>query len=74
MKISELSIRRPIYVIVLFLVIAILGFIGFKSLQAELMPKFTPPFECDGAYRAHLPLGGKSLTRKLEEPYPPFRA
>ena len=43
MKISELSIRKPIWVIVLFLVTGILGLLGFSSMKAELMPKFTPP-------------------------------
>ena len=69
MKISELSIRRPIYVIVLFLVIAILGFIGFKSLQAELMPKFTPPaLNVMVVYPGASPTEVEnSLTRKLED-------
>lgn len=43
MRISELSIRRPIYVAVLFMLITILGLLGFRSIQSELMPKFTPP-------------------------------
>lgn len=69
MKISELSIRRPIYVIVLFLVIAILGFIGFRSLQAELMPKFTPPtLNVMVVYPGASPTEVEnSLTRKLED-------
>ena len=43
MKISDLAIRKPVYVIVLFLVIGILGLLGFSSMKSELMPKFTPP-------------------------------
>ena len=68
MKISELSIRRPIYVLVLFLVIAILGFIGFRSLQAELMPKFTPPaLNVMVVYPGASPTEVEnSLTRNLE--------
>ena len=43
MKIVETSIKRPIYVTVLFILLAVLGYLSFKSLSAELMPKFTPP-------------------------------
>lgn len=69
MKISELSIKRPIYVIVLFLVIAILGFLGYSSLQAELMPKFTPPtMNVQVIYPGASPSEVESsLTLKLED-------
>jgi len=69
MKISDLSIRRPIYVVVLFLVVAILGFLGFKSMQAELMPKFTPPtLNVQVVYPGASPSEVEnSLTRKLED-------
>ena len=43
MKIVKLSIQRPIYVTVLFILLTVLGYLSFKSLSAELMPKFTPP-------------------------------
>ena len=69
MKISELSIKRPIYVIVLFLVIGILGFLGFSSLKAELMPKFTPPsLNVQVIYPGASPSEVESsLTVKLED-------
>lgn len=69
MKISDLSIRRPIYVTVLFLVIAILGLLAFRSLQAELMPKFTPPtLNVQVIYPGASPSEVESsLTRKLED-------
>ena len=69
MKISELSIRRPIYVIVLFLVIGILGFLGFSSMKAELMPKFTPPsINVQVIYPGASPSEVESsLTVKLED-------
>lgn len=69
MKISELSIRRPIYVIVLFLVIGILGFLSFSGLKAELMPKFTPPtINVQVIYPGASPSEVEnSLTRKLED-------
>lgn len=69
MNISELSIKRPIYAIVLFLVIAILGVLGYSSLQAELMPKFTPPsMNVQVVYPGASPSEVEnSLTRKLED-------
>lgn len=69
MKISDLSIKRPIYVTVLFLVIALLGLIGFRSLQSELMPKFTPPsLNVQVIYPGASPTEVEnSLSRKLED-------
>lgn len=69
MTLSELSIKRPITVIVLFLVIAILGVLGYSALQAELMPKFTPPsMNVQVVYPGASPTEVEnSLTRKLED-------
>lgn len=69
MKISEISIHRPVYVTVLFLVITILGLLGFRSLQSELMPKFTPPtLNVTAVYPGASPTEVESsLTRKLED-------
>ena len=69
MKISDLSIRRPIYVIVIFLVIGILGLLGFSSMKAELMPKFTPPsLNVQVIYPGASPTEVESsLTVKLED-------
>ncbi|MCF0173190.1 MAG: efflux RND transporter permease subunit, partial [Bacteroidales bacterium] len=69
MKVSDLSVKRPIYVIVLFLVIALLGLIGLTSLQSELMPKFTPPsLNVQVIYPGASPTEVEnSLTRKLED-------
>ncbi len=69
MKISDISMKRPIYVIVLFLVIAILGALGFSSMQSELMPKFTPPsMNVQVIYPGASPTEVEnSLTRKLED-------
>ncbi|MBN2262221.1 MAG: efflux RND transporter permease subunit [Prolixibacteraceae bacterium] len=69
MKISEISIKRPIYVIVLFAVLTILGYLGFRNLGAELMPKFTPPvINVQVVYPGASPLEVEnSLTRKLED-------
>ena len=68
MKISEISIKRPIYVIVFFAVLTLLGYLGFRNLSAELMPKFTPPvINVQVVYPGASPLEVEnSLTRKLE--------
>lgn len=69
MKIAEVAIKRPIYVIVFFTVLTILGYLGYKNLNAELMPKFTPPMiNVQMVYPGASPLEVEnSLTRKLEE-------
>jgi hydrophobe/amphiphile efflux-1 (HAE1) family protein len=43
MTITELSIKRPILVIVVFAFLAVLGVIGYQQLRYELLPKITPP-------------------------------
>lgn len=69
MKISEISIKRPIYVIVLFSVLSILGYLGYRSLSAELMPKFTPPvINVQIIYPGASPTEVEnSVTRKVED-------
>ena len=69
MKITDLAIKKPIYVIVLFLVVAILGYLGYSSMKAELMPKFTPPsLNVQVIYPGASPTEVESsLTVKLED-------
>lgn len=43
MNITEISIKRPSLIIVLFSVFILLGFIGYKNLSYELMPDFNQP-------------------------------
>ena len=43
MNITEISIKRPSLIIVLFSILALLGFIGYKNLSYELMPDFNQP-------------------------------
>ena len=43
MNITEISIKRPSLIIVIFSVFALLGFIGYKNLSYELMPDFNQP-------------------------------
>jgi len=56
-------------VIVLFIVITILGILGYSSMKAELMPKFTPPtMNVQVIYPGASPSEVEnSLTRKLED-------
>lgn len=43
MNITEISIKRPSLIIVLFSMFLLLGYIGFKNLSYELMPDFNQP-------------------------------
>jgi HAE1 family hydrophobic/amphiphilic exporter-1 len=43
MNITEISIKRPSLIIVLFSIFTLLGVIGFKNLSYELMPDFNQP-------------------------------
>jgi len=43
MNITEISIKRPSLIIVLFSVLILLGYIGYKNLSYELMPDFNQP-------------------------------
>jgi len=43
MNITEISIKRPSLIVVLFSVFTLLGIIGYKNLSYELMPDFNQP-------------------------------
>lgn len=43
MNLTQLSIRRPILIIVVFTVLGVLGVFGYQQLRYELLPKITPP-------------------------------
>jgi len=43
MNITEISIKRPSLIVVLFGVLILLGFIGFSNLKYELLPDFSQP-------------------------------
>jgi hydrophobic/amphiphilic exporter-1 (mainly G- bacteria), HAE1 family len=43
MTLTELSIKRPTLIVVLFTVLGILGLFSYRQLQYELLPKMTPP-------------------------------
>lgn len=43
MKITLISIKRPILIIVIFTVLGLLGYLSYTSLNYELLPKFSQP-------------------------------
>lgn len=43
MKITEISIKRPTIVVVVFTILVLLGFLSYKTLNYELLPKFSSP-------------------------------
>ena len=43
MKITEISIKRPTIVVVVFTILTLLGVMSYKSLNYELLPKFSNP-------------------------------
>lgn len=42
MKLSDISVRRPYLVIVVFIVLTLFGILSYFSLNYELLPKFSP--------------------------------
>ncbi|NTV47178.1 MAG: efflux RND transporter permease subunit, partial [Chlorobiales bacterium] len=44
MTLTELSIKRPTIVVVIFSVLTVLGLFSYNSLKYELLPDITPPF------------------------------
>lgn len=42
MKIADISVRRPVLVIVVFIVMILFGIMSYFSLNYELLPKFSP--------------------------------
>ena len=44
MTITELSIKRPTLVVVVFTVLGVLGIFSYMQLKYELLPKITPPY------------------------------
>lgn len=44
MTLTELSIKRPTIVVVIFSVLAVLGLFSYASLKYELLPDMTPPY------------------------------
>ncbi|MGC9342771.1 MAG: efflux RND transporter permease subunit, partial [Bacteroidales bacterium] len=43
MNLADLSIKRPTLIVVVFTILILLGILGYRSMNYELMPKFTSP-------------------------------
>lgn len=69
MGISEISIKRPTLVVVIFTILAFLGAISYKSLRYELLPNFNfPMFLTMITYPGASPTEVEnSITKKVEE-------
>ena len=44
MTLTELAIKRPSLIVVIFAALGVLGIFGYSQLKYELLPKITPPF------------------------------
>ncbi len=44
MTLTELSIKRPTIIVVIFTVLAVVGIFSYSQLKYELLPKITPPW------------------------------
>jgi len=44
MTITEISIKRPTLIVVIFTVLAVLGLFSYSNMNYELLPKITPPW------------------------------
>lgn len=69
MNITEISIKRPSLIIVLFSLFILLGYIGFRNLSYELMPDFNQPVVViTTAYPGAEPAEVEtSVSRKIED-------
>jgi HAE1 family hydrophobic/amphiphilic exporter-1 len=69
MNITELSIKRPTLIIVIFTVLIFLGLVSYNRLNYELLPKFTQPVLFVGtAYPGASPSEVEnSVTKKIED-------
>ena len=44
MTLTELSIKRPTLIVVIFSTLAVVGLFSYSQLKYELLPKITPPW------------------------------
>lgn len=69
MKITEVSIKRPTIVVVVFTILTLLGIMSYKSLNYELLPKFSSPIVTIATvYPGASPKEVEStITKKIED-------
>ncbi|MDH5384787.1 MAG: efflux RND transporter permease subunit, partial [Candidatus Aminicenantes bacterium] len=69
MKLSQFSVHHPIFTVMIFLIVIILGFISFTRLPIDLMPDITyPTLSVSTSYGNASPEEMEELiTRPIEE-------
>ena len=69
MNITELSIKRPTLIVVIFTVLTFLGIVSYFSLNYELLPKYSEPvLVIVATYPGASPSEVEnSVTKKIEE-------
>jgi len=69
MSITEIAIKRPSLIVVIFTVLGLGGFISYQSLNYELLPKFSPPvITISTTYPGAAPAEVEtSVTKKIED-------
>lgn len=69
MSITEVAIKRPLLIIVLFLVLILAGFLGYHELSYNLLPKFEAPvLSIQTVYRgASAEEVQTNVTKKIED-------
>lgn len=69
MKITEVSIKRPTIVVVIFTILTLLGIMSYQSLNYELLPKFeSPVVTIATVYPGASPKEVEStITKKIED-------
>ncbi|SHM51684.1 efflux RND transporter permease subunit [Chitinophaga sp. CF418] len=69
MKITEISIKRPTIVVVIFTILTLLGVMSYQSLNYELLPKFeSPVVTIATVYPGASPKEVEStITKKIED-------
>ena len=69
MSITEVAIKRPLLISVLFLVLILAGFLGYKELNYNLLPKFEAPvLSIQTVYRgASAEEVETNVTKKIED-------
>ena len=69
MSLTELAIKRPSLIVVIFTVLGLGGFLSYQALNYELLPKFSPPvITISTIYPGAAPSEVEnSVTKKIED-------
>ncbi len=69
MSLTEIAIKRPSFILVIFITLAVLGIFGYQNLKYELLPKMNwPVITINTAYPGASPTEVENnVTKKLED-------